>query len=194
MRQQDQYLRPIDSLANAERPEISLVFDTRTDRNAVTKRNLAGQQIDTDQLANNAVTTEKIASNAITTTDISNQAVTNAKIAGFDWSKGTGGTINNATIVSDLITGGTINNAVVGTPNITGGTLKSALLGTSTITGGTFNAGVIGTPALTGGTVKPGLYMFGTYSGANGTITYLDGGTTAQTAIFIGGLFVSTSE
>lgn len=194
MRNLDKNLNTEDSLVHADRPEIALKFDTKTDRNAVRSRNLAGGQVSTDQIADEAVTSDKIAQLTITAGDIANGAVTSVKMGGTVSDKLiTGGTIGTALIGTSTIVGGTINNATLGTPTIVGGTFsgislsgtynnlslgsptivggtidKMQLIGTSQITGGTFSNGLVGTSNITGGTVTA---LIGTSQITGGTLT-----------------------
>ena len=186
MRTLDKNLQPEDAIVTTERPEIALEFDTRTDKNAVRTRNLAGGQITETQIADGAVTSAKIAQLTIATGDIANGAVTSTKIAG--------------TISDKLITGGTVGTAVIGTSQITGGsigisvgTLNNMIMGTPNITGGTLANGIVGTCQLTGGTTTPSVYMHGTAIGISTSISYLNASTVAHTATFTGGILTGNA-
>jgi hypothetical protein len=168
----NKYLQPEDAPVTKKRAEIGFDFDVNSDRGMVRSVQLKGGVVNEDQIADSAITTNKIAVTAITSGRIANNAVTNAKIEGFDWSKGTSGTISNAPI-----SGGTIT-ALIGTSLMQGGTVANAIVGTSTITGGTVNASVY----KTGGT-----------AGFSGDIGYLTAGTVQGTLTFNNGLLIGTT-
>jgi hypothetical protein len=195
----DKYLRPLNAPITKIRGTIAYEYDTQSDRGMVKSYQLAGGMVNEDQIGPNAVTTPKIDSQAVTTGKIANGAVTDIKIAGFDWGKGTSGTIGTATMI-----GGTIGTALIGTCNIvagnigtplfTGGTIQTVTIGTSIFAGGTVQYTLLGTSQITGGTIQAAVYKGNAGSvGLSTTISYLNVSTTPGTLIFSKGLLVSVT-
>lgn len=184
----NKFLQPDDAPVSSERPQIGYDFDSGSDRGMVRPYQLKVGVIGSAQIEDGAVTASKIASTAVTTGKIANSAVTNIKIEGFDWSKGTSGTLGTPSIIDftnathahtsnatgGSITGGAGVTSVVAGTNLTGGTITSTgtialagtisptMIGTTTIQGGTANSLFLGTTL----SVTPP----GTYSVTNGTI------------------------
>lgn len=82
----------------------SLVISAKTLWWVVDGANIEPDSIDTASIKANAITTSKISNNAVTTAKINNGAVTDAKITSMAFTKITGGTITNATLILDTAT------------------------------------------------------------------------------------------